>query len=240
VLIDRTRRVFVFWAFLLIAPLGLPLFADAAPAQKRSKPKNPPITRANIKEAEQLLSDLGYWGGPIDGRMDEATRHALIAFQKVEGRPPRGRLTRSELEALRSAKRPQARESGEAHIEVDLARQVLFIVDGDSVVSKILPVSTGNGEEFTSEDWTRRAITPVGRFRVHRKLEGMRKSPLGLLYYPVYYLSGIAIHGSPSVPVRPASHGCIRIPMFAAEEFNFMTPIGMWVYVYADRTAEPD
>jgi lipoprotein-anchoring transpeptidase ErfK/SrfK len=117
---------------------------------------------------------------------------------------------------------------------------VLFIVDGDSVVSKILPVSTGNGEEFTSEDWTRRAITPAGRFRVHRKLEGMRKSPLGLLYYPVYYLSGIAIHGSPSVPVRPASHGCIRIPMFTAEEFNLMTPIGMWVYVYADRTAEPD
>ena len=43
---------------------------------------------------------------------------------------------------------------------------------------------------------------------------------------------GIAIHGNPSVPAEPASHGCIRIPMFAAEEFSKMTPIGTQVLVY--------
>lgn len=238
-------------AVMLIAMTVWPHSADAAPEQKKTKPpvnrkaasrtpRQPPITRANIREAEQLLSDLGYWGGPIDGRMDEASRHALIAFQKVEGRLPRGRLTWNELLSLRSARRPQAREGGEAHIEIDLTRQVLFIVGVDGSVSRILPVSSGNGEEFTSEGWTRRAITPTGRFKVHRKLEAMRKSPLGLLYYPVYYLGGIAIHGSPSVPVRPASHGCVRIPMFAAKEFNLMTPVGMWVYIYEDRSVEPD
>lgn len=187
-----------------------------------------------------MLSNLGYWGGPIDGRMDEATRHALIAFQKVEGRTPTGRLTRNELEALRAARRPEAREGGEAHIEIDLTRQILFVVDEEGLVSKVLPISSGNGEEFTSEGWTRRAITPTGRFKVHRKIEGLRKSPLGLLYNPVYYLSGIAIHGSPSVPARPASHGCVRIPIFASKEFNQMADIGMWVYVYEDSTSEPD
>ncbi|HSE97055.1 MAG TPA: L,D-transpeptidase family protein [Blastocatellia bacterium] len=225
------------WAAMGLIVLFLLSAVGADAAQRRQKPK--PITKADIREAEQLLAGLGYWGGPIDGRMDEATRHALIAFQKVEGRIPRGRLTRAELNALRSAKRPEAREAGEAHIEVDLARQVLFVVDEGGVVSKVLPISSGNGEEFTSEGWTRSAITPPGRFRVHRKLEGMRKSPLGLLYFPVYYLSGIAIHGSPSVPVRPASHGCVRIPMFAAREFNQMTPVGMWVYVYADDAGQP-
>ncbi|HET9533096.1 MAG TPA: L,D-transpeptidase family protein [Blastocatellia bacterium] len=207
---------------------------------RKARPKKQPITRKDIKEAEQLLSNLGYWGGPIDGRMDEATRHALIAFQKVEGRTPTGRLTRNELEALRAARRPEAREGGEAHIEIDLTRQILFVVDEEGLVSKVLPISSGNGEEFTSEGWTRRAITPTGRFKVHRKIEGLRKSPLGLLYNPVYYLSGIAIHGSPSVPARPASHGCVRIPIFASKEFNQMADIGMWVYVYEDSTSEPD
>ena len=86
-------------------------------------------------------------------------------------------------------------------------------------VSKVLPVSTGNGEEFTNEGWTRRAITPTGRFKVHNKIKGWRKSPLGRIYYPVYFLSGIAIHGYSSVPVKAASHGCVRIPMHIAEYF---------------------
>jgi len=46
------------------------------------------------------------------------------------------------------------------------------------------------------------------------------------------FTEGIAIHGNPSVPVYPASHGCIRIPMFAAKEFSQMTPVGTPVIVY--------
>lgn len=199
--------------------------------QKKPPPKKR-ITKKDILEAEQLLSDLGYWTGVIDGKLDEGSRHALFAFQKVERRNLTGRLTLEELQALKDAKRPLPLEDGYAHIEVDLSRQVLFIVDEGGEVSKILPVSSGNGEEFTDEDWTRRAITPVGRFKVHSKIEGWRKAPLGLMYYPVYYLSGIAIHGSPSVPPYPASHGCVRIPVFAAKEFNEMTDIGTWVIVH--------
>jgi lipoprotein-anchoring transpeptidase ErfK/SrfK len=37
------------------------------------------------------------------------------------------------------------------------------------------------------------------------------------------------------VPVYPASHGCIRIPMFAAKEFYNLAPIGAKVIVYEDR-----
>ena len=204
---------------------------------KRAQKKTPPkkrITKQEILEAEQRLSDLGYWTAAVDGKLDEDSRHALFAFQKVERRNLTGRLTLEELQAIREAKRPAPYETGGAHIEVDLSRQVLFIVDESGEVSKILPVSSGNGEEFTDEDWTRRAITPVGRFKVHSKIEGWRKAPLGLMYYPVYYLSGIAIHGSPSVPPYPASHGCIRIPVFAAKEFSEMTSIGTWVIVHND------
>ena len=200
---------------------------------KRAKAKaRSQITSAEVREAEQLLNDLGYWTGPIDGRMDTASRYALVAFQKVEGRERTGRLTADVLDTLRSAHRPAPRDKSYAHVEIDLERQVLFLIGDAGEITKVLPVSTGNGKEFTSEGWTREAITPKGRFKVHNKIEGWRKSPLGMIYYPVYFLSGIAIHGYSSVPVTAASHGCVRIPMFAAKEFYNMIPTGMFVIVH--------
>ena len=184
------------------------------------------------REAQQRLIDLGYWITAADGKWGDSSRHGLIAFQKVERRVRTGRLSVDELQALRTASRPSPREGGFAHIEVDLKRQVLFVVDANGTVSRVLPVSTANGKLFELEGETDRAVTPVGRFRVYRKLDGWRKSPLGLLYYPSYLVGGIAIHGNPSVPAQPASHGCIRIPMFAAKEFSDMTPIGTQVIVH--------
>src|SRR5262245_12824722 len=81
--------------------------------------------REQIKEAERRLSHLGYWTGVVDGRFDPATRSALIAFQKWEGRPITGELTLDELDAMRTSGQPKARETGYEHAEVDLDRQVL-------------------------------------------------------------------------------------------------------------------
>jgi peptidoglycan hydrolase-like protein with peptidoglycan-binding domain len=185
-----------------------------------------------VREAEQRLYSLGYWTGHADGVFDNEDRAALIAFQKVQGLQKTGRLTRAELNALRSAAAPTPIDASYPHVEVDLGRQILFFVNGAGVVSNILPVSTGSGKLFTSRGRTRRATTPTGKFTVERKITGWRKSPLGLLYYPNYINDGIAIHGNPSVPVSPASHGCIRIPMFAAKEFSQLTPIGTPVIVH--------
>jgi cell wall hydrolase len=206
---------------------------ETAPAKRRSSAKSR-IQRPSpemIKAAAQRLGELGYWIGRTDGKLDEPLRQAMIAFQKIEGRSITGRISQEELDAMQAATRPSPRETGYAHVEVDLARQVLFVVDGETV-TRILPVSTGNGKPFTSEGWTRNAVTPPGRFDVHHKIPGWRRSPLGALYYPSYIVGGIAIHGNPSVPTYPASHGCIRIPMFAAKEFYEMTPIGTRVLVY--------
>jgi len=199
---------------------------------RKQSTRQPSLSIEEVREAEQRLSDLGYWTGPVDGTLDEGSRQAVIAFQKVEYRRRTGKLTLEDLQALRTAKRPPAREAGYAHIEVDLHRQVLFAVDVSGSVSKILPVSSGTGKLFTSEGKTRRAITPCGRFLISHKIAGWRKSPLGLLYYPNYIVGGIAIHGNPSVPVYPASHGCIRIPMFAAKQFSEINPVGTVVIVY--------
>ena len=66
-----------------------------------------------------------------------ASRDALIAFQKVEGLKRTGQLTQLDFAALMAAHRPAPRETGEAHIEVDLIRQVLFIVDETGTVTRI-------------------------------------------------------------------------------------------------------
>lgn len=183
-------------------------------------------------EAEQRLWDLGYWAGPIDSKFDSDSRHALIAFQKVERRPRTGKLTIDELNALRAATRPLPRHSRYAHVEIDLARQVLFVIDETGAVARVLPVSTGNEALYMDHGQIHRAHTPTGVFKVQRKIKGWRLSSLGLMYYPNYIFNGIAVHGSFSIPTTPASHGCIRVPMFAAKELSSLLPIGIEVLIY--------
>ena len=190
------------------------------------------VTKEEILAAERRLSDLGYWTGAIDGTFDSGSRHALIAFQKVEGRQRKGKLTHAELQALQSASRPLPKYSGYAHVEIDLTRQVLFIVDTAGTITHILPVCTGNEKTYVDHGEIHRAHTPRGSFRVLRKIAGWRLSSLGLLYYPNYIHNGIAIHGSLAMAVYPASHGCIRIPMFASKKLSELTPVGTEVVVY--------
>ena len=222
--------MFTFRLANLIAGLVVVLLMPAMLAAGQKKQNEP--TKEEVLEAEQRLSELGYWTGPVDGLMDSASRQALIAFQKVERRKRTGRLTNDELSALRNAQRPTPRDTGPAHIEIDIGRQVLFYVDETGKVVKVLPVSTGNGRPYNENGQKGMAHTPSGTFRVYRKINGWRRSALGLLYYPSYIIGGYAIHGSPSVPTFPASHGCIRIPMFAAVEFSKLATIGMAVIVY--------
>lgn len=204
-------------------------------ARKTARTSRQTPSQEERLEAEQRLWQLGYWAGPIDGRFDSASRHALIAFQKVQRLDRTGKLTTDELIALRNASRPVSRFGTQPHVEIDLERQVLFLIDETGSVARILPVSTGNGELYMDQGKMHRARTPTGHFKVLRKIAGWRLSTLGLLYYPSYIHNGIAIHGSPSVPTRPASHGCIRVPMYAARELSSLLPVGIEVVVYDER-----
>lgn len=220
------------WFLVLLATSLLVLGSTAITARTKVKKRAGPPTRAELKEAEQRLREMGYWTGPVDGVIDAETHSALIAFQKWEGRRVTGQLTRAELNAIRDATAPQARDSGYKHVEVDLDRQVLLLTDDDGVVTRVLTVSTGSGKHYKEKRMSGLAYTPRGRFRIYGKMSGWRKSPLGLLYYPNYFSDGLAIHGNPSVPREPRSHGCVRIPMFAAEKMSKELPVGTIVLIY--------
>ncbi len=222
---------------LLTIILFLSFLAEVRSQTARSG--QPPVTADERLEARERLAELGYWLDPERDPPGGQFRQALIAFQKVGGHPRTGILTRGLLEMIRLAGRPVPLEAGEPHLEIDLYRQVLFVVAAEGEVVRVLPVSSGSGECFTEGGRTRRATTPKGRFTIQRRIEGWRKSALGLLYYPLYFHQGIAIHGNPAVPTRPASHGCIRIPIYAAIDLAGMTAAGSPVIVYDSNPNPP-
>jgi PKD repeat protein len=158
-------------------------------------------------------------GGTFDGRMLDA----VYAFQKVHRLPRTGAVDARFWRTLSSPRMPSPRFGPPAeHIEVNKGLQVLYIVRG-SRLALIVPISTA-GVAGT--------FTPVGRFAVYRKVVGFDPSPLGTLYDPLYFTGGYAIHGNPSVPPYPASHGCVRIPMWVAPLLYRTVPYGETVYVY--------
>ncbi|MDQ6726257.1 MAG: L,D-transpeptidase family protein [Actinomycetota bacterium] len=181
---------------------------------------------------QQRLVALHYWVGTPDGVFAQDTVYAVTAFQKVTGMARTGRATDDVLKAMETATTPAPLVAGgEAHrIEVDIPRQVLFLYEGGAI-TEILPVSTGSMERFCSEGYCRIAGTPTGAFKVYRQDTGWNDGPLGALYNANFIVGGIAIHGAQSVPATPASHGCIRIPMSAAEWFPTKARIGTPVYV---------
>jgi N-acetylmuramoyl-L-alanine amidase len=172
---------------------------------------------------ERRLAELSYRPGPIDEKFDRSTRQAVIAFQKWEGLPRDGIVGKAVWQALESAVRPMpTRNQAGTWIEVNKAKQVLLFCR-DGVVERTLPCSTGNpgidGGMFT----------PSGTHMVYREntWETHRYKPLYLRPWGVW-----AIHGYPSVPVYPASHGCIRIPIWDMDELHALVPVGTDVYVY--------
>lgn len=170
----------------------------------------------SVRSLERLLAERRYLLRGIDDRFEEDTRDAVLAFQKLHGLPRTGIASAALWRSLATAAAPKPRYGGADHIEVDKARQVLVTVEGGEV-TRIVHVSTG----LTGN-------TPVGAWRVYRKVPGWS----WVLWYPMFFKGGFAIHGYPSVPAYPASHGCVRVPMWAASKLYSSFGLGTAIYVH--------
>jgi PKD domain/L,D-transpeptidase catalytic domain/Putative peptidoglycan binding domain len=149
---------------------------------------------------------------------------SLYAFQKVQGLPRTGVADAATWRALAHPRLARPRFSSPAdHLEIDKGHQVLYVIRGGRV-ALIVPVSTAGIPGY---------FTPVGRFAIYRKVGGFDPSPLGTLFDPMYFTGGYAVHGNPSVPPYPASHGCVRVPMWIAPYLFQTNAYGETVYVYA-------
>ena len=172
--------------------------------------------------------------GRIDGVFGYDLLHAVIGFQKSQGLPRTGfydRATSARL-AAPAAVRLRVPSAGRA-VEIDLAKQVLYVSQG-GVLQRIVDISSGTNQLYEQDGVTYRAFTPIGHFAIARKIDDPNhKSPLGTLYRPAFFFQGWAIHGSNSVPVYPASHGCIRVTDPAQDRLWPLLTLGTPVTVYA-------
>ena len=171
-----------------------------------------------VAVAQQRLLDLGFWNAGADGSYGLSTAQAVMAFQKWSGLPATTVIDEATAGALNTAPcRPTTTIAGDV-FEVDKARQLGLFVRRGAVVW-VLNVSTGNGRDYDEEN--RRfpgqreigvAVTPNGSFNVYRVSDQVRyEGTLGSMYRPRFVVGGVAVHGSPSIPNYPASHGCIRV-----------------------------
>ncbi len=168
-----------------------------------------------VRVLEQRLRALAFVLQRVDAVYGRDTVEAVLAFQKLHGLPRTGRVDARFWRQLAGAAPPRARYGGD-HIEVDKRRQVLMLVRGGRVtlVAHVSTGATGN--------------TPVGHWRVYRKVGGWD----WVLWYPMYFLRGFAIHGYPEVPAHPASHGCVRVPMWLAPRLFATHGYGTTIIVY--------
>lgn len=183
---------------------------------------------------QERLLQLGYWLPGVNGKFDANTTQAVLAFQKAMGLPRDGKINPEDTAALASAQRPTAQTTSGSLIEVDKARQILFVIR-DGVVQWAFNTSTGSGKYYTYEGKKYLASTPEGVFTFERQINGVRVSHLGELYRPKYFVGGYAIHGSPSIPAYPASHGCVRLSN-AAIDFIWgagLAPLGSRILLHS-------
>jgi hypothetical protein len=168
-----------------------------------------------VRFLERRLERLHYLLANHNASFGADTRDAVYAFQKIERLPRTGVVGPTTWNELARAHTPRASRGG-THIEVHKGRQVLFEVHGGRV-KHVVNTSTG----LTGN-------TPVGRWTIYRKDAGSNQ--LGMLD-ALYFIGAYAVHGYYSVPPYQASHGCARVPLWAAHGIFTRWSIGDTVYV---------
>jgi lipoprotein-anchoring transpeptidase ErfK/SrfK len=153
-----------------------------------------------VKLLQRSLARLRY-AVPTSGTFDAATGRAVMAYRKVNGmswRYDADKRVIARATAGKGAFHVRHRGAGR-HVEADISRQVLALIDGKRVVATY---HTSSGAPATP--------TVIGTFRVYLKTPGTNAKGM---VHSTYFIRGYAIHGYVDVPAFNASHGCLRIPI---------------------------
>jgi L,D-transpeptidase catalytic domain/Putative peptidoglycan binding domain len=182
------------------------------------------VTRLQLR-----LRRLHYYPGKADGKFGQDTLEAVWAFKEVQGLSLKHHPNNVGFGMQRKLVHPRLPKVLNPHggsnkrIEVNQNIQVLVLYHHNKV-ELISHVSTGGRYYFCEPNGGgcgHFAVTPDGRYRAHIFVPGWMKVPLGTMYNPVFFIGEeYAIHGDIPVPLYPASHGCVRIPMDIAGWFH--------------------
>ena len=187
-----------------------------------------------LLKVQALLAEKGFYRGQVSGWSTPESEQAILAFHKATDQERTSVWEPGDF-ALLSAWEAEVPELPDHpdRLEIDIERQVMYLVEGGEVVATF-GISSGSGEIYLSPrpevGWAI-ATTPLGSFAIERHIPGWRFVGLGVLYNPWYFDGPYAIHGSPSVPAYPASHGCVRTTYTDADWLTERLSIGFRVIV---------
>lgn len=188
---------------------------------------------AAVKTLQQRLAALHYYPGKIDGKFGWSTMEAVWAFKEVQyGKrtPPHPNIVGPAMRRqLKHPKLPKVHKphGGAWRVEVNKNLEVLVVYKH----SKITLISHVSTAAYSRPDGTG-FVTPNGKYRALEYLAGAVPDSKygGYLYNPVFFIGrSYAIHGMPNptstfsyngVPLNPASHGCVRVPMSVSRIFH--------------------
>lgn len=219
----RKLAVAVVALLCLMAPISPALAVDGLETQSQAT--------ANLQQA---LKDKGFYRGPIDGAYGATTQQAVMAFRKTVGATRSYSWSNSLWDELNNFVKPWSpfRYQEPDRVEINLSRQVMYLYRGGAL-SGVFPISSGNGQSYTNQFGSFSiASTPTGDFKIQRHIRGERLSYLGTLWNPWYFSGGYALHGSPSVPSGPASHGCVRLTFTDSDWLETRLFVGMPFHVW--------
>ncbi len=216
----------------------------------------------DVRRVQQRLKDLHFDPGPIDGVYGGDTITAIWAYQAIVMKMTRDTITDFVAPVLWDSMRgavvitPRRTKTSPTHVEIYLPEQVMVVFkNGEAIL--VTHISSGSNLDWCEEvvidpgeegntgvgritaGACGKSITPGGVYAFYMRKSGLRESQLGTMWNPVYFNYGIAIHGAMQVPKYPASHGCIRIPIYISEYFPAMVQYSDRVFVF-DGVKEPE
>ena len=155
------------------------------------------------------------------GVYDDSTARAVMAWRKVNGQARTFTVTEGLVRRVLAGKGAfEPKYPREArHVEADLSRQVLALVNRRGKVHRVYHMSSGAPA----------TPTVLGRFKTYRKSPGTNAKGM---VHSSYFIRGYAIHGYASVPPYSASHGCLRVPIPNAWSIYQWVRMGTVVRVY--------
>lgn len=201
--------------------LATPEMATVRSERVRVNVMTPSVSSPTIVRLLQKgLSKLRY-AVSRSGSYDDSTARAIMAYRKVNGQARTFTASQGIVRRVLAGKgafKPRYPRDGR-HVEADLSRQVLALINRKGEVHRVYHTSTGAPA----------TPTVIGRFRTYRKSPGTNAKGM---VHSSYFIRGYAIHGYASVPAYNASHGCLRVPIPNAWSIYNWVRMGTVVRVY--------
>jgi len=208
-----------------------------------------------VRALQRRLNYLHYYAGRVNGRFGWATMEAVWAFKEVQAgtwKPANpdivGAAMQRQLQHPRLPKILLRRPRPLTWVQINKRDEVLVVFHEHTKIALISHISTADYTRPDGSGW----ITPDGRYRAWRYVQGCSWDATfnTCMWNPVFFIGyAYAIHGMPNptttyeydgVPLNPASHGCVRIPMDVSRILHTLIRVrgtgGSLIYVTGPAT----